>query len=338
MNRKLERQKVQQQVQDDDLYEKLERFIIDRLEDKKDYTDISWKKLGNIFDDHHAQLPVVDVLEDKIRVYYSTRKDGKSLPMFFDVSSEDVTSVMSRSPEPLLNLGKPGSFDWSGVMPTCIVNHKGVKYMYYIGWSQRIDVPYHNTLGLAISEDGETWKKYSEGPVFGTSTKEPGYIGTAEVLIENGVWRMWYLSCRDWVEHDGRMEPLYDIKYAESLDGVSWDPKNITAIHLLEGEGGVSAARVIKTVSGYEMFFSVRKEKDYRSKKSCSYRILKATSKDGMTWKREDRIEIAPSHLRWENFMTCYPAIARVKDETYMFYNGNDFGKTGIGCAIKVHK
>jgi hypothetical protein len=31
--------------------------------------------------------------------------------------------------------------------------------------------------------------------------------------------------------------------------------------------------------------------------------------------------------------MTCYPFIINKKDKMIMFYNGNNFGKTGIGYA-----
>ena len=296
-----------------------------------------WIKKGNIFDEHHAQLPVADVIGDIIRIYYSTRVEGKSLPLYIEVDANDPSKILRKSDKFLLELGSPGSFDSSGVMPTCIVNHEGIKYMYYIGWTQRLDVPYHNTLGLAISEDGVHWKKAFDGPVLGTSIKEPGYVGTAEIIVENGVWRMWYLSCREWATFD-KMEPLYDIKYAESLDGINWDPKNKTVIPLKGGEGGISAARVIKNIEGYEMFFSVRKIKDYRTNKEFSYRIMRAYSVDGKKWNREEEIVIDLSESDWDSLMTCYPAIIEHNEKIYMFYNGNGFGKTGIGYAIKNKK
>ena len=60
-------------------------------------------------------------------------------------------------------------------------------FLYYIGWSNRLDVPYHNNLGLAISNDGgRPFSKFSEGPVFSTSSEEPGYIGTISVMEDGG--------------------------------------------------------------------------------------------------------------------------------------------------------
>lgn len=294
----------------------------------------NWIKQGCIFRDHHAQVPVADVMDDRIRVYYSTRRDGKSMPMFFDVSIEDPTQVIAKCIHPILELGKPGSFDFAGVMPTALVNFEEKKYLYYIGWSTRHDVPYHNNLGLAISRDqGATWEKFSEGPVFHTSHLEPGYIGTIDVILENQFWKGWYLSCRNWIEYKGKMEPIYDIKYATSKDGINWLPTGQTAIKLEGQEGGISAARVRKINNHYRMWFSVRNKTNYREDSSNSYRIKTARSLDGINWQREEQNELDVSKTGWDSEMVCYPEIVQLKKTLIMLYNGNGFGATGIGFA-----
>tara|TARA_B110001452_G_scaffold267305_1_gene276676 strand:- start:1558 stop:2466 length:909 start_codon:yes stop_codon:yes gene_type:complete len=295
----------------------------------------NWIKKGNIFNLHRAQLPVVDIINTQFKIYFSNRnKLGKSFPMsvIFDAESK---KILGKPIKLDLELGKPGSFDWSGIMPTDIVTTDvGSKYLYYIGWSRRIDVPYHNNLGLAVSYDkGENWEKYSNGPIFHTNNVETGYIGTVDILIEDGLWKMWYLSCRDWFEHEGVMEPIYDIKYATSKNGINWIPSNKICIPLINDEGGISAARVIKKDDLYHMWFSVRNKINYRTNRTDSYRIKKATSNDGVNWIRETQNEIEPSDDYWENFMVCYPDIIKYKKQYYMFYNGNGFGESGFGYA-----
>jgi hypothetical protein len=198
-----------------------------------------WNKQGNIFNEHHAQVPVIDNQLDTYKIYYCTRNsEGKSIPMVISVSKKDPTKYLN--PIKLdLKLGKPGSFDWAGIMPTEIITLKnGTKYLYYIGWSRRLDVPYHNNLGLAVSyDDGKTWEKYSNGPIFNTNYLEPGYVGTVNILVEDEVWKMWYLSCRNWIKDGSKMEPIYDIKYATSTDGINWIPTGKTCIPLKNNEG-----------------------------------------------------------------------------------------------------
>ena len=296
-----------------------------------------WIKQGNIFNKHHAQVPVVDVYNDIYKIYYSTRDEkGRSVPMTTSIFKDNLTQH-SHPIKLDLELGKPGSFDWSGIMPTDIVTlEDGIKYLYYIGWSRRLDVPYHNNLGLAIStDDGITWEKFSDGPIFHTNHLEPGYIGTVDILIEDGLWKMWYLSCQDWVEYDGKMEPTYDIKYAVSNNGINWIATSKTCIPLENNEGGISSARIIKTDNKYHMWFSVRNKIDYRTNPNNSYRIKKATSLDGINWTREPQNEIDISNNKWEDNMVCYPDIILDNNQYYMFYNGNEFGKTGIGYATR---
>jgi hypothetical protein len=299
-----------------------------------------WTKQGNIFNEHHAQVPVADTYSDTYKIYYSARgENGKSIPMAVNFFKEDLSQY---SPPIKLNLelGKPGSFDWAGIMPTEIITLKnGIKYLYYIGWSLRQDVTYHNSLGLAISYDnGITWKKYSKGPVFHTNHLEPGYIGSVSILIEQGLWKMWYLSCQDWIQHNNKMEPIYDIKYATSLDGINWTPSGKICIPLENNEGGISTPRVIKEQNIYHMWFSSRNKIDYRINPINSYRIKKATSKDGVNWIREPQNELDISNNTWENIMVCYPTIVKSSTQYLMFYNGNGFGKTGIGYATKPLK
>ena len=42
----------------------------------------------------------------------------------------------------------------------------------------------------------------------------------SDVIIENDLWRMWYLSCTKWEIREGKPSPNYNIKYAESKDGI----------------------------------------------------------------------------------------------------------------------
>jgi hypothetical protein len=294
-----------------------------------------WEKNKLIFNQHHAQLPVVDELTNFYRIYYSTRIDGKSTPMFIDIDKEDFSKIIKSSKGSILNLGKLGSFDWAGVMPTEIITKNNVKYLYYIGWSLRQDVPYHNSLGLAISyDDGETWNKFSEGPIFNTSHLEPGFIGTVSIINDENKWRMWYLSCRNWFEYENRVEPTYDIKYAESEDGINWVPKNLTCVGLDDDEGGISSQRILKLDDKYHMWYSIRKKTKYRNNIQNSYRIKKSISDDGLNWKKLNNIEIdVGAEDSWDSDMTCYPFIIQNKKKFIIFYNGNGFGKTGIGYA-----
>lgn len=309
---------------------------------------MGWIKQGRIFipDQHlswstsHAQLPVADPLieNNRLRIYFSTRNENnKTLPAWVEVKADAPTEIIAQSEGPLLDLGKPGTFDDSGVMPSCIVNHAGKKYMYYIGWNVRTTIPYHNSVGLAISEDnGNTWQRYSEGPLWDRNTVEPFFSGTSCVLIdEQNSWRNWYLSCTEWREVNGKMEPRYNIKYATSSDGIHWNRNGHVAIdYKNDEEAGLVSATVVKVDGKWHMWYAYRGIDGYRTDISQSYRIGYASSDDGIAWQRQDEasgIDVSPEG--WDSEMICYPHVVNVNGKYVMLYNGNGFGKSGFGYA-----
>ncbi len=306
-----------------------------------------WAKRGRLFvpggerewSRSHAQVPTVDCVSERTwRIYYATRdSNNRSRPSYIDVEANNPEKILYEHDQPILPLGPIGAFDDCGVMPSWIVDAgAGVRYMYYIGWTVRNTVPYHNSIGLALTRDGgRTWQKYSPGPIFSPDVDEPFFTGTSCVLIEGGVWKNWYLSCVRWETIDGRPEPFYDLKYAESDDGIRWRRGGRVAVPLEDGEGGLVRASVIRERGGYRMWYAHRKRADYRTDPANSYRIGYAESSDGISWGRLDsEVGIDVSSDGWDSTMITYPhVVVGARGRKFMFYNGNGFGSTGFGYA-----
>lgn len=311
---------------------------------------MKWEKKGLIFKPSgeydwsktHAQVPVADFIEAEniVRVYYSTRdKLGRSLPGMVELDADNLLDVRRISEKPLLNLGKIGEFDDSGVMPSWILNKGQEKWMYYIGWNVRNTIPYHNSVGLALSRDGgKTFTKFSNGPLWDRNYLEPHYSGTSCVILDQGIYKNWYLSCTEWREVKGRVEPRYNIKYAESADGINWKRNGVIAIdYINDEEAGIVKASVVKEGPIYRMWYSYRKFTDYRIDPRFSYRIGYAESFDGISWKRLDNsdlsLDVSESGEAWDGMMVEYPHVISIKGVWTMFYNGNGFGQSGLGYA-----
>ena len=309
---------------------------------------MQWNKKGRILipEEHltwsssHAQLPVADqsIVNDRLRIYFSTRdSSNRSLPAWVDVNASNPTEIVAISKGPLLTLGRPGTFDDCGVMPSCIVNYQGLKYMYYIGWNVRSTIPFHNSVGLALSEDGgNSWRRYSEGPLWDRDTVEPFFSGTSCVYVdENSMWHNWYLSCTEWRQVRNKMEPRYNIKYATSMNGVNWDRSGQVAIdYKSDEEAGLVSATIIRSSGRFHMWFAYRNIDGYRTDAAQSYRIGYAASDNGKDWLREDRASgISVSDTGWDSDMVCYPHVVNLGTEFLMLYNGNGFGSSGFGFA-----
>jgi len=75
------------------------------------------------------------------------------------------------------------------------------------------------------------------------------------------------------------------------------------------------------------MFYSYRGEKPYR--------IGYAESNDGITWiRKDDEIGIDVSQEGWDSEMIEYPFVIEHNNKQILFYNGNEYGKTGLGYAV----
>jgi predicted GH43/DUF377 family glycosyl hydrolase len=72
----------------------------------------------------------------------------------------------------------------------------------------------------------------------------------------------------------------------------------------------------------------------YRSK-DFSYRIGYASSDDLLHWKRDDtKAGITISEEGWDSEMISYAHVFEFNNNMYMIYQGNGFGRYGIGLAI----
>ena len=309
-------------------------------------THLRWKKKGLVYvvdkripwARSHAQIPTVDNLNAGcLGVLFSSRDEAnRSRIAKIELDSSNPSNILRVYPDPILPLGLRGTFDDSGMMPSSVVDWQGMKYLYYIGWNVRNTVPYHNSVGLAVSDDGgNTYRRMFEGPVMDRTAEEPYFCATTCVRIENGIWRNWYLSCTGWQMVDGRAEPSYHLKYAESLDGIHWRREGRIAIDYAGSEeGGIVRASVIREKALYRMWYCYRGLAGYRSKREQSYRIGYAESYDGLMWTRmDDRAGISLGDDGWDSFMLAYPEVVDVAGRRLMFYNGNGFGQTGFGYA-----
>jgi hypothetical protein len=305
---------------------------------------MNWKRLGKIFDldelkgenyISHTQVPTPIVMGDFIRVFYSSRDgNGRSNVLYFDFDIEN-NLLLNSIEESVIDKSKPGTFDEDGIMPGFIIKYNDRFLLYYSGWNEKVSTPYHNSTGLAVSDDCSTFVRLFDGPVLDRIATEPFLAVTPTILIENDIWKMWYISGLGWEMVDDRFEPVYTIKYAESLDGVNWvRPSQIIIPHTSKDEV-FSHPSVIKIGGVYHMWFCYRKIYDYRDGNNA-YQIGYAYSKDSKNWIRDDEKcgLISNSISEWESKMVCYPSVFEYKSSVYMVYNGNYFGKGGIGLAI----
>jgi hypothetical protein len=140
---------------------------------------------------------------------------------------------------------------------------------------------------------------------------------------------MWYVSATQWRASEEGPRHYYNIRYAESEDGLVWRREGRTCVdYANETEHAFSRPCVARDADGFRMWFAVRGEQ---------YRIGYAESVDGLRWSRhDDAAGLRPEGGGWESEMVAYPWVFDADGRRFMLYNGNDYGRTGVGLAVWI--
>jgi hypothetical protein len=297
---------------------------------------MGWRRLGRLLLDvsaapwaaTHAALPAVEPIDqDRFTVYLSLRDSHGRARIGRTVLTMAANPALAPlDAEPALDLGALGAFDDSGVTSSSIVSSGGHRFLFYTGWSRGVTVPFYLSAGLAIS-DGQRFRRVSPAPLLDRTSVDPYLTASPFVLAEGDRWRMWYVSATEWREAPAGPRHYYHIRYAESADGLTWQRNGQVCLdYAAEEEHAFARPCVVREDGRYRMWYAVRGER---------YRIGYAESTDGIDWTRLDGEQgLDPAGDGWESTMVEYPFVFAHRGRRYMLYNGNDYGRAGVGLAV----
>jgi hypothetical protein len=291
--------------------------IVFTTEDK-----LSWAK-------HSALQPTPIVLENCIRVFVGMRDGiGVSRVGFVDFSKDDPSKVIGYSTCPCLEIGEPGCFDDNGVVPSAVLQHEGKLLLYYAGYQLVNRVRFLVLGGLAVSSDlGRTFSRYKRTPLFERTDSELLFRVPHSVIREGDVFRFWYGGGSSFVEHNGATFPTYDVRYTESKSPYLIPDVGRVVLSCHTDEYRLGRPYVIKEIDGYKMYFG-------NSTFESRYRLQVASSIDGLEWTRNPNgIGLNYGTDDFDSEMSAYPGVVRINSTLYIYYNGNDYGRHGIGLA-----
>lgn len=311
-----------------------------------------WEKKGRIFNpaelderpvwmNEFAQAPSTLVFEDFVRVYFSCRPKSEasgqyvSYSAFVDLDRNNLFKILRISEQPILKLGKLGTFDEFGTYPVSVVQDQEGYKVYYAGWTRCESVPFNVAIGYGVSRDGGvSFEKVGDGPVLSYSQDEPFIISGPKIRRFNNRWYLFYIAGKKWVIANRKPEPVYTIRMAMSNDGLKWKKLNKELISWKVEENEAQASPdVFYYKEQYHMFFCYRYSTDYRGKDK-GYRIGYASSQDLVNWERNDELGgIDISEEGFDSEMVAYPHVFTLDGKIYMLYLGNQVGKYGFGLA-----
>lgn len=312
-----------------------------------------WNKKGLLFNpkdyqtphwmSEFAQAPHVLHFDNFIRVYFSCRpkpdEKGQYVSYSAFVDLDFDFKVIKISENPILKLGKLGCFDEFGTYPVSVIKIEDEYFCYYAGWTRCESVPFNTAIGLAKSDDSISFEKIGDGQLISYTLDEPFVISGPKIRKFNEKYYLYYIAGTEWILDNGKPEPIYKIRMAESNDGITFKKINR---QLIEDKLGIYEAQASPDVfyknGKYHMFFCYRGGKEYRGKQN-GYRIGYAHSLDLINWERnDDYVGIDVSENGWDNEMISYPHVFELNGVIHMFYLGNSVGKEGFGWATLENK
>lgn len=218
-----------------------------------------------------------------------------------------------KSPKnPMLSLSKGDAFDSQNIFAPCIVKDGGKYFLFYAGGPSGPSnggefVRYQ--LGLALSDDGETWTKTGK-PLLPLGERDDFHATPSllrnpagELLKIDGVWHMVYCGNR-----------ADDIEHATSRDGMTWekDPrspifKSAYSPHIVQVDGELRMYYVAKT--------------SLTDGKNIPWEVRLATGKDFYSLIAHAENPVLKVSQPWEKGAYFYPYVLR-EDETWLMFYG----------------
>jgi hypothetical protein len=303
-----------------------------------------WQKLGLLYSPlgenrhpkllTHAANPLPILIEgDLYRVFYS----GRDINNKSSVGAVDIDivkrKVIKEHSEPFFEHGPEDSFYADGVSIGNCYAVNGVQYMLFMGWQTPKSAHWRGDIGRLIVTPYLSLILDSNEPFMGSDDTDPISLSYPWVQKnEEGGYSMWYSSVDAWDAGHGEM--LAPIKFAYSANGHNWNREGLSIPYELGRAQAFSRPTVVGNLKiGFEMWFS------YRSGGGEKYRIGYAHSIDGQKWELAlGDAGINVSLDGWDSEMIEYPFVFDHKDQRYMLYNGNGYGKTGFGLAVLIHE
>jgi hypothetical protein len=179
---------------------------------------MKWQKRGLIYEPdrslpwsrHYGILPTPDYDHhlNSFKVFFSTADEKHNSRLYLvNLDPKNPKNKMSQLQGPLLDVGSPGCFDDSGVVPSCILKDEDSIKLYYIGFQRLEKVPYLLMSGLAHWDTNENrFLRFSSTPILDRTHSEP-FIRSAPVVLKEDSYRMWYVSASHWEAMYSRTAP-----------------------------------------------------------------------------------------------------------------------------------
>lgn len=296
--------------------------------------NIEFQRIGKIFDPKefstdagylsHAANPVVLKINESIyRIFFNSRDlDQRSSVYSVDFNFESKTLVPDSFREQLL-LSNSFHYFRDGVSLGSHFELDGKHWIGFMGWVNPPSEHWFGTIGKFRLDSDYNFEYIEPNPWFDLSPIDPISLSYPAVYFSKDVMHVWYGTTMAWDGGNGEM--VHILKEKVSRDYINF----------------VNSERQVEWKTGQSQAFSRPSITPLKDKFLMAYSVRGNLTKYriGVGVIEEEAkcitqiATFSTSLSNWENEMVEYPYLVSYEDETYMFYNGNGYGKSGIGLA-----
>jgi hypothetical protein len=274
----------------------------------------------------YASNPAAMTIHDsQLRIFFNSRDDQDrskiySIDLHGDELEPDYNSISLQ-----YSYGEAGSYFSHGISVGQIFSIRGVKTLSVMGWKNYVDKHWEGRIGhIPFDIDGNL-THLEPTPWMDLDNLDPISLSYPAVYEDLTSTVIWYGSTITWDAGNGEM--LHILKEARlSSDGRVIKGDN-TVPYVLGSAQAFSRPAVVQLENHFLMAYSYRGNK---TKYRIGFLILddfeSASHLGGIS-------PFLTSEEEWESEMIEYPSFISFQNQLFMLYNGNSFGKTGIGIV-----
>jgi predicted GH43/DUF377 family glycosyl hydrolase len=155
------------------------------------------------------------------RVYYFYQGRDANGVTEIGLATSSNGSTLTKENNPVFTVGTPGTWDSKAVGDPYVIEHDGKLIMYYLGMNEL----FVQRLGVAESDDGLHWSRFTENPILDVGAKgsfDENGLGEPSVIYNPPYFYMLYTGRA----HD----EVRDIGWAISGDGVHWKKMSLQGL------------------------------------------------------------------------------------------------------------
>jgi hypothetical protein len=269
--------------------------------------------------------------EHTFRVYFSTRDvANRSSVAYFDLDMQTL-QVKNTAKDPIASFDTSTFYSHGISVGGIYEKLDGRKFLTFMGWHIPTNEHWMGYLGeMEILSDNKSIEIQAKPLIKPDDMIDKVSISYADIVHTDATYYAFYGSTETW--DAGNQEMIHVINVATSKDTQHWEKHGLAVPYHKNKIQAFSRPTIIKIDDTWHMWFS------YRGGNGDKYKIGHAKTTNLLSWDLdlENASLYANPNVAWESEMVEYPYVFEYQNEIYMLYNGNSYGKTGIGLAKLV--